>query len=209
MDKIRKHKRKLLKVWVIVIIVILGLISVAHTVITIKAAVNYNYNVKVWEDYNHRGIIENQWDFEKLKYGFGNIGANGCGAVSVYNVLVMENRNPDFPYIIKQFDYCGENVFGIGGSKPSRVISILKKYDFDVNYTFNEDKFEEVAKNNKYAIYLYFGVKKGIPFGHYQLINNYYDGKFDTINITGRYTFDEITNIDNTWLTMMIGVNPK
>lgn len=202
-----KKKNKVLKIFLIIIATILALIAISHTTITIKTFVNYDYNVKVWKEYNHTGIINNQWDFKKLKYGFGNVGANGCGAVSVYNILQMEGKNPDFPLIIKQFDLCGENVFGIAGSKPSRVIKVLKKYGFNVSYSANKSKFEDIAKNSKYSIYVYFGIKDFVPFGHYQLIYNFDGEKFDTINITGKYTYKEITDIDNTFFTMMIGIN--
>ena len=203
----KRKGKKALKVFLIVVSVLLGLIALSHTAITIKAFANYRYNVKVFEEYNHSGIINNQWDLQKMAYGFGNIGANGCGAVSVYNILEMEERNPDFPKIIKQFDLCGENVFGIGGSKPSRVIGLLKKYGFKVRFSLDENDFEEIAQNSKYAIFVYFGINNFVPFGHYQLLFNFDGERFDTINTTGNYTLDEITNVNHTMLKIMIGID--
>lgn len=199
--------KKFLKVFLIVVSVLLGLIAVSHTTITIKALANYDYNVKIYEEYSHSGIINNQWDFQKMAYGFGNVGANGCGAVSVYNILEMEGRNPDFPTIVKQFDLCGENVFGLGGSKPSRVIGLLKKYGFKVRFSLNTNDFEEIAQNSKYSIFVYFGIKNFVPFGHYQLLHNFDGEAFDTINTTGHHTLDEITDVSHTMLKIMIGVD--
>lgn len=205
--KVQNRKHRFLKILLIVIAVVFGLITACHTTITIKAFTNYKYNVEVWNEYNYDGIINDQWDFEKLKYGFGNIGANGCGAVSVYNILKMENKNPNLPEIIKQFDLCGENIFGIGGSKPSRVIRILRKNGLKVTYTLNKNKFEELAQNGKYSIYLYFGSQSGRIFGHYQLLYNFDGEKFNTINVTGEYTFNEIVDIPGVFFSMMISVN--
>ena len=97
----------------------------------------------------------------------------------------------------------GENVFGLGGSKPSRVISVLKGYGFNVSFSLNQSKFEEMAKNSKYSIFTYFGADGLIPFGHYQLLYGFDGEKFNTINLTGQYTFDEIVNIPKTFLKIM------
>ncbi|HAJ77952.1 MAG TPA: hypothetical protein DCO89_02675 [Clostridiales bacterium] len=207
MESKRKKKKTFLKVISIIFIIILSLIAISHTVILVKAYDNYNKNVEIWKEYNYDGIIHDQWDFEKLHYGFGDVGANGCGAVSVYNILKLEGRDADFPKIIKQFDLVGENVFGIGGSKPSRVIRVLKSYGFNVSYTIKQSKFEEMAKNSKYSIFVYFGINGLTPFGHYQLFYGFDGEKFTTINISGKYTFEEIINEPNTFFRMMICVN--
>ena len=203
----KKSNSFIFKFVAISLITVCMITAMSHIAINIKAIDNYNKNVKIWEDYNHTGLIYDQWDFEKLHYGFGNIGANGCGAVSVYNVLYLENMDPDFPEIINKFDYGGENVFGLGGSKPSRVINVLKEYGFDVYYTLNPNKFEKMAKTHKYSIFLYFGIKGIDLFGHYQLLYNYDGEKFDTLNLTGKFKYEEIVNIPNTFFKMLIGIN--
>lgn len=200
-------KSKIKSFFKIFLISILSIIAVCHLTCFIKTFINYDHNKQVWQEYNHSGIISNQHDFEKLYFGFGNIAKNGCGAISVYNILCMENKEPDLPNIIRQFDLNGENIFGLGGSKPFRVISVLKSYGFDVNYTLNKNKFSDIAQNSKYCIYLYFGFYNNTPFGHYQLFYNFDGEKYDTINITGKYTLDEILDVEGTIFTMMIGVN--
>ncbi len=202
----KKHN-KLLRVLGILSIIVIALISISHLIFLIVAENNYKHNTKAWQNYNYTGLIYNQHDFPDLKFGFGNIPDNGCGAVSIYNILKLENKEPDFPYIIKQFDLCGENIFGLGGSQPTKVISLLKRYGFKVSFSLNFSNFENIAKQSKYAIYLYYGMNGIVPFGHYQLMYNYDGEKFDTLNITGKYTFEEITNIQNTVIRILISIN--
>ena len=33
--------------------------------------------------------------------------------------------------------------------------------------------FEQIAKESKYSIFVYYGIKNFVPFGHYQLMFNY------------------------------------
>lgn len=204
----KPKKNPFKKVWFITLTILVGIISLSHTICTIKAFVNYDYNVVAWAEYAHSGIINDQHDFAKLKFGFGNIGANGCGAISVYNILVLENREKALPDIIKQFDLCGENIFGVAGSKPTRVVRVLKNYGFNVSYSLNKNKFENIAQNSKYSIYVYVGKDQGTLVGHYQLIYNYNGERYDTINTNGNYTYQEIINVPNSIFSMMIGVNP-
>ena len=203
----KKKENLFFRILLVIFVIIFGLIVASNTAISIKTIINYNHNVLAWKEYNHSGIINDQEDFENLYYGFGTVAKNGCGAVSVYNILCMENKNPDFPKIIREFDFGGENLFGLGGTNPFRIITVLSKNGFKVQFSLNKNKFESIAKNCKYAIYLYFGTDNSGIFGHYQLMHNFDGEKFDTINITGKYTYQEITNIQNTFFTMMIGVN--
>ena len=202
-----KTKDRLLKFLGILFIVIFSVISLSHSVFFIMAEVNYGYNKTAWQNYGYTGLIYNQNSFSELRYGLGNIKDNGCGAVAVYNILELENMSPDFPYIIKQFDLCGENVFGIGGTQPSKLISVLKRYGFNVNYSLNKSMFKDLAIKSNYAIYLYYGMSDFIPFGHYQLMYDYDGINFKTLNITGIYTFEEIVDIKNAGLEILIYIS--
>lgn len=207
MKKLTK-KQKFLNFIAIFLIVVCGLIATCNITCLIKAEINYKHNIKAWNDYGHTGIINDQADFKNIKFGFGDVDMNGCGAVSVYNILVLEGRYVPLYEIVHQYDMCGENVFGLGGSRPSMVVKTLKNYGFDVSYTFNKANFEKMAINSKYAIYVYFGCNRANGFfGHYQLMYDFDGAKFKTINITGKYTFGKITTIPNTLFEMMIVVN--
>lgn len=203
----KKKENLFFRVLLVVFAVTSALIAISNSAICIKTIINYHHNIVAWNEYNHQGIIYNQSELGNLYYGFGNIADNGCGAISVYNILYMENRDPYFPSIIKKFDLGGENLYGIGGTNPIRLMSVLKMNGFKVQFSLNQNKFENIAKNSKYAIYLYFGNNNGTIFGHYQLMHNFDGERFETINSNGNHTFDEIINIKNTFFRMMIGVN--
>ena len=200
-------RNKVLHCFGLISLFLIAIICLCHTVYFIKAEVNYKKNVLEWQNYNHSGLIYNQNDFANLSFGFGNIEKNGCGAVAIYNILQLENRNPYFPDIIKLFDIHGQNVFGVFGSRPSRVMNILRRFGFDVSICFNKSQFKDKATNSKYAIYTYYGINNFYPFGHYQLIYDYDGNEFKSLNITGSYTFEEITKIDNLVFELMILVN--
>ena len=207
MKKPNRKGLSILKFSYISLAIIAGVVSLFHTICTIKAFSNYDYNVAVWAEYNHSGLINFQGDFDKLKFGFGDIGANGCGAIAVYNILVLENKPHPLPDIIKQFDLCGENLFGLAGSKPARVERILRRYGLKVTHSLNKSKFESIAQQSKYAIYVNSGTYKGQLTGHYQLIYNYDGEKYDALNPATRYTFEEIIDAPDSIFSMMIGVN--
>ena len=209
MGKIKKTQKthKFFKVFSIVLVSILTFILLCDIACFIKAESNYKHNLIAWNDYADTGIIDNQDKYDNLRFGFGNVANNGCGAMAVYNILYLEGKEPNFIDIIKRFDSLGENFFGLGGSRPSMVIKTLKRAGLKVNFTLNKSKFKEMAESSKYSIYLYVGIRNWVPFGHYQLMLNFDGEKYETININGHYTFEEITNIENTLLTMMIGVD--
>ena len=200
-------KHKFFRVFVIILICILSLILLCNVACFVKAETNYKHNLLAWNEYADEGIIDEQHKYENLRFGFGTVAKNGCGAMAVYNILFLEGKNPNFVEVIKKFDSFGENFFGLGGSKPAMVIKTLKKAGLKVNYSLNKSKFKDIAESSKYSIFLYVGIENWVPFGHYQLMLNFDGEKYETININGHYTLEEITNIDNTFLTMMIGVN--
>ena len=200
-------KRKIFKVFLIIFVSILTLILLCDIACFVKAESNHKHNLLAWNDYADAGIIDDQQKYTNLRFGFGTVANNGCGAMAVYNILYLEGKEPNFVEIIKRFDDLGENFFGLGGSKPSRVIQTLKKAGLKVTYSFNKSKFQSIAESSKYSIFLYVGIENWVPFGHYQLMLNFDGEKYETININGHHTFEEITNVKNTFLTMMIGVN--
>ena len=196
-----------LRIFAIIIIIFVGIFSCIHTINKINSIINYTHNTTVWKEYNHIGVISDQSDFENLKYGFGNISANGCGAISVYNIMVLENRAIPLPDVIKQFDLNGENLLGFAGTKPTKIIDFLRMYGFNVNYSLVKSQFKSIAEKSKYSIYIYVGNYNGQIFGHYQLMYNFDGEKFDTLNTTGHYSFSQITSVPHTLFSMIIGVN--
>lgn len=202
-----KKRKKTANFFIILLISIFFIIAVCNTTCIIKSYVNYKHNVVAWSNYNENGIISEQYKYSDLNYGFGTVAKNGCGAMAVYNILKLENKNPYFPDIINKFDLCGENFFGLGGSKASRVIRVLKNYGLKTTYSLNATNYERIAQNSKYSIYLYFAIQNGNLIGHYQLLTDFDGERYTTINSNGHFTFEEIINIKGTFFSMMIGVN--
>ena len=193
------------KFWKWFLISILGIFVICQTTCYIVAGINLKHNTKVWNELNYQGIIYNQHNFKNLKYGFGNIASNGCGAVAVYNILVLENRYKPFPQIINYFDKYGENVFGILGTNPIALILLLKYYGYKVNFSLNSSKFNNMAKNSKYSILL----NVNSEYGHYELLYNYNetDETYVTINSYGKSTMSNLLKNYKNNLLVLITVN--
>ena len=95
--------------WTFTIIFFILLIS--HIFCLILSNVNFKKNSNIWEELNYTGIIYNQHNFGDLKYGLGDIAKNGCGAVAVYNILILEGKYKPLPEVIKYFDNSNENLY--------------------------------------------------------------------------------------------------
>lgn len=176
------------KVVAILLIVVFSLVAILKLTTVFVSIVNYRINNKKWND--GIGIIYDQHldNIKDYRYGFGTIGENGCGAVAIYNIMCLENKKVALPKIIKSMDN-GQIFFGLLGTKPTRILSYLKKHGFDAQLHEDKSKFEELAQNSKYRIYIYVG-KTG---GHYTLLIN--NGETDTmrsINPRGITTMSDI-----------------
>lgn len=154
-------------------IITISVISIMTVFDVIVMNINYSYNMQIWEEKNYSGVIYKQSDFPDIKFGVGNVAKNGCGAVSIYNILALDNKPEKLPDIIKKLDVFGETAFGLLGAKPFSVINILKQYGYKVKYSFNTNDFDSLAQNSRYAIYLYIGQTKDVVTGHYQLLTDY------------------------------------
>ena len=117
-----------------------------------------------------------------MKYGLGTVAKNGCGAVAVYNILLLENKPKSLPEIIKFFDNSNENLYGILGTNPFSLMNYLKNENYKVNAFLNKNDFKKNATNSKYSLLFYFNLKGG----HYQLFYNYNESNntFQFINST-------------------------
>ena len=145
------------------------LLAINFSCSLILSAVNFNKNNNMLKLNPIEGTISNQWDYEDYNYGFGNVGANGCGAVAIYNLLVLEGKNPNFASIIRSMDIYGTIFFGCLGTNPLGVFIYLKSCGYNVNISFNQSDFYNLSKQSKYSILSYWSLKGG----HYQLMYGY------------------------------------
>lgn len=187
----KKGKYKGLK---ITIAVVLSMVLV-HCCLTLYFALsNYNYNSQIEIE---EGVIFNQSKkpYGDFRYGgLGNVDANGCGAVAVYDIMKMKDKNIEFADVVRYFDVNGNFAYGLLGTRPSRVISYLRRYGFDVGYAFMEENFDQLAKQSEFAIFLYVGKVNGQLGGHYHLLTDYNHrtGKYQSINPSGYASFKEL-----------------
>lgn len=141
--------------------------------------INYKKNNEIWQERGEPTLIYDQHQYEDIKYGAGNIAKNGCGVCSIYNILYLDGKYVPLPDIIKKIYMFGNIGFGLAGARPSAVMDVLKQYGYEVHYYFNTKQFDDLAKNSKYSIYLYWGKTKNGIIGHYQLMTNYNEGTND------------------------------
>ena len=132
--------------------------------------------------------------------GLGNVDDNGCGAVTVYNIMRLTGKDVKLADVIKYFDVNGNLAYGKLGTRPSKVISYLRKYGFEVGYAFMEENFDQLAKKSRFAIFLYVGKFSNDSWGgHYHLLTSYDSktGKYQSINPAGSASFSQLLNMTN------------
>lgn len=177
------------RVVAIVLIILFSFVAIWELTTFFVSFFNYKDNCKMWN--NNIGIINDQHlnGIKNYKYGFGTIGENGCGAVAVYNIMYLENNKVALPKIIKEMDN-GQFFFGLLGTKPTQMMSYLKKQGFVVQLHEDKSRFEEFANDCKYCIY----INVGTTGGHYTLLtNNNDDSKtFRSINPRGTTTISSL-----------------
>lgn len=162
----------------IIFLILLFVISLWGMISFVASEINHKHNLEMWSD--EIGIISNQHssDVKDLKYGFGTIGKNGCGAVAIYNIMLLENKKTPLPNIIKAMDG-GQYFFGLLGTKPTQMMRYLKAQGYSVLLHKDKSKFDEWAQKSDYSIYIYVG-KTG---GHYTLLVPNGDSTFHSINL--------------------------
>lgn len=165
------------RVSAIIFLILLFVISLWGMISFVASEINHKHNLKMWSD--EIGIISNQHssDVKDLKYGFGTIGQNGCGAVAIYNIMLLENKKTPLPNIIKAMDG-GQYFFGLLGTKPTQMMRYLKAQGYSVLLHKDKSKFDEWAQISDYAIYIY----AGFSGGHYTLLVPNGDSTFHSIN---------------------------
>ncbi len=194
-------------------LVLFSIWLVLVSIFGITQQVNFSHNQKVWEEMGDVGIIYDQHKIKDMKFGFGSVERNGCGAVAIYNILQLEGRPTPLPEIIKKLDFGGEILFGVGGSWPYAVKRALEDYGFKVEFSINSDKFAEMANSSKYNMYGYSGVNKEKTkitdriYGHFQLF--YKDGEKEKFINTSNYSsFEQIQEAKkDAWIKYLITVN--
>ena len=71
---------------------------------------------------------------KKIRYGaLGNVSANGCGAIALYNVLHHHGQTDTFEQVVGSLKKrMGFHLFGLAGTRFGAVKSILADRGFQV-----------------------------------------------------------------------------
>ena len=193
------------KILTIIFLICFNLFAISHSFSVILANCNYINNNKIWNDLNYNGIIYSQGNYEELKYGVGNIAANGCGAIAVYNILVLENKYKPLPKIIKYFDTYNEVLYGVLGTNPFSIINYMNSIGYKAKAHLNVKNFKEQAVKSKYSILVYFNLNGG----HYQLMYDYNvnNDTFKFINSTTTRPLEILLQNTNDCFRALITIN--
>lgn len=187
-----------------IIIIIFVVLVVPFAINNILANKHYEDNLLQWnaikEDVlNENELISRQTLVENISYGFGNIEDNGCGAVAVYNLFKLAQKDANFVEIVKQFEKYGTNFFGKLGTDPFYFKSFLKQNGFDVKTYFAKSKFAEIGYQSDAVVVVY----AGLSGGHYQLMYHTTGSLFQCINPNGSISMENyIGELKNNFVFM-------
>lgn len=185
------------------VLIIFSIFTISHVFGVILSYNNFKINDKIWNELEYKGIIYNQHDYKSLKFGLGDVALNGCGAVAVYNILVLEDKYIPFSEIIKYFDNNNENLYGILGTNPFSIMTFMKNKGYKVNAYLNSNDFKTASINSKYSIMFYINFNGG----HYQLLHNYDGEQFELINITVKMSMEQLLEKTNDCFRVLITIN--
>ena len=97
----------------------------------------------------YRGYIEDQYNYEDLKYGHKTIAFSGCELIAAYNALfdLTGDENIDFPEMIHYFENDGILLYGHLGTAPQAVDLYFKRKGFETKRSFKREEYSNIEKN--------------------------------------------------------------
>ena len=166
--------------------------------------------------------IERQKNYTKQRGTFGstgNISANGCGAIAVYNVLIHFGLKADFMDIVERFNrqwLFSTSFGGFMGSYIFYLAYILKQYRLQVRpILFTPKAIDTFHLDNRSAFILLYGWRKKQKLGaHYQAGFSHADGTITLHNPNITYfgikdLMREKRRKENMWFCMGLMIRKK
>lgn len=194
---------------IIVLTIIICLVLVFPLAINnVLAYVHYDANVNQWESIyedvlDENGLISRQTLVDGISYGTGNIRANGCGPIAVFNLLKMAEKEANFVDIVNEFEKYGTNFFGKLGTDPLYFKWFLEKNGFDVKTYYAKSKFAEVGYQSDAVVVVY----AGLNGGHYQLMYHTSGSLFRCINPNGSISMENYVRELKGNIVFMFSIN--
>ncbi len=137
----------------------------------------------------------------------GNTKDNGCGWISVYNILTSQSNNITTDLVISEMtDYNAPFFFGLLGANPFAMKRYLATKFQDVSMSFFDRTLWALKSNNKDGVIILYQGKDlfsplhyvaGIPTGGKDINDTSYFNFYNTgkVSCYSEYTVDEYLNI--------------
>ena len=91
----------------------------------------------------NKGFIEDQRNYEDLKYGMKTISFSGCEIIAAYNALydLTGEENINLPEMIDYFEKDGILLYGNLGTAPQSVEEYFNKLGFETMLSTNREEY--------------------------------------------------------------------
>ena len=141
---------------------------------------NYINNSKL-EDPND--YINGQSFYDDFKIGLGDVGANGCGAIALYNLLLTLNKKMDLKDIIYDLDSnSGVIANALLGVDPTYIPVFLRNNNIEFDTCFSYKELNDMEPG-KYIILCTFNGNNVSDGAHYTFINYEFEKQYIVYNM--------------------------
>ena len=130
-------------------------------------------NIKDKLIYSQRAIPKDQY-----RYGFRSSAKTGCGWIATYNALCLLNKDPDIHEIISFYEHELPLINGNIGTFMLSPVHYFQTHGYEVYYTGNKNKFDDLAKASDVSILFFWWRYKFMIGPHFvalhEMPNGYY-----------------------------------
>jgi hypothetical protein len=112
-----------------------------------ESASNYKYNkdLSIPEEALYQGMIIDQDEMYKYKYGNNTSENNGCGWIATYNALQVLGNPQKAEDIIRSYEKNGVLMGGTLGTNPYGIGKLFEDFGYQVDYTVTSFTPEKVS----------------------------------------------------------------
>lgn len=156
---------------------------------------NYNHNRKAMLTHlssieKAAGYIEDQNNYDDMKYGKVTVAYAGCEIIAVYNALRSIDslgENIDiFPELIKRFEKDGCVLSARFGTAPLAIKDYFQENDYENAIEINEEKYLDMQDQFDTFIYTFFNDKDDVSKEIHTINISKVDGRYVAHNLTKR-----------------------
>ena len=133
---------------------------------------------------NNKGYIENQENYNDMRYGLRKFNKNGCEIIATknaHNSLIDKDCN--LPELIQDFEKDGNALMGVFGTSPPAIDEHFKKEKFDTVSSKNEKEFDKIEKETDTSILSYWNDKNNFFHKVHTVNLEKKDGKYYPHNV--------------------------